>query len=105
LTYLTAVKFGETTTKATYMLYFLLQKKIIRIICNVSYTHHTQELFLELKVLKLVDLLVIDLNISIIIYKDVKNILPTHVHQTLWVKPLCVHVYFNYEIKTLLLFL
>jgi len=60
---------------------FLLQKKIIRIICNVSYTHHTQELFLELKVLKLFDL--IDLNTSIIIYKAVKNILPTNLKHIL----------------------
>ena len=35
---------------------YMLQKKAVRIICNVSYLHQSNVLFLELHVLKVFDL-------------------------------------------------
>ena len=53
----------------------MLQKKAIRIVCNVSYVNQSNVLFLELHVLKVFDL--IELKIAMIMYKTRKKYLLT----------------------------
>ena len=52
---------------------YMLQKKAVRIVCNVSYLHQPNVLFLELYVLKVFDL--IELKPAIIMYKAHKKYL------------------------------
>ena len=51
----------------------MLQKKAVRINCNVSYLHQSNVLFLELHVLKVFDL--IELKTSVIMYNAHKKCL------------------------------
>ena len=53
---------------------FLKQKKITRIVCNESFKAHTDNLFKRLEILKLQDL--IDLEIQKLMYKHSKDMLP-----------------------------
>ena len=53
---------------------FLLQKKAIRIICKSDYYAPTNPLFIELKILKLADL--VELNTALVMYKAHNNLLP-----------------------------
>ncbi len=53
---------------------FLKQKRIIRIVCNESFNAHTDNLFKRLEILKLQDL--IDLEIQKLMYKHSKDMLP-----------------------------
>ena len=53
---------------------YLLQKKAIIIVCNVGYQYHTNELYCELNVLKLHDL--IKQKSAIIMYKANHKLLP-----------------------------
>ena len=51
------VKCGETPTHKNYIeCMYLLQKKVVRIVCGVGYRKHTNELFSELRILKLIDI-------------------------------------------------
>jgi len=62
--------------KTTIECIYLLQKKVVRIVCNVGYREHTNNLFCELHLLKLVDL--VKLKSSMIIYNASKKLLPTN---------------------------
>jgi hypothetical protein len=55
---------------------YLLQKKAVRIVCNVGYREHTNELFCDLHVLKLTDL--VKVKSSMIIYNANKRLLPNN---------------------------
>ena len=46
---------GNTYTSNIDCLY-LLQKKVVRIVCGVGYRDHTNELFSELRILELIDI-------------------------------------------------
>ena len=67
------MKCGVTHTKLI-LTASMLQKKAVRTVCNVSYLHQTNVLFLELYVLKVFDL--IELKTAMITYKVHKNYLP-----------------------------
>ena len=69
------VEWGNTYKTNTECIY-LLQKKALRIVCNVDYCHHTNGLFCELHILKLYDL--VKVKIAVIIYKANKNLLPNN---------------------------
>ena len=53
---------------------FLLQKRAVRIMCNVNYRHHTVSLFMKAKILKLNDLCIY--GIGLFVYKCVNDFLP-----------------------------
>ena len=44
------------TYKSNIECMYLLQKKVVRIVCGVGYREHTNELFSELRILKLIDI-------------------------------------------------
>ena len=46
---------------------YVLQKKVLRIVCNVDYQYHSNVLFKELRMLKLFD--IIELKTDMIMYK------------------------------------
>lgn len=52
----------------------IMQKKAIRIVHNMGYTHHTNKLFLKSKTLKLLD--IVELKTTQIVYKARNNLLP-----------------------------
>ena len=60
------MKCGVTHIKLT-LVASMLQKKALRIVCNISYLHQSNVLFLELHVLKVFDL--IELKTAMITYK------------------------------------
>ena len=60
------MKCGVTHIKIT-LVASMLQKKAVRIVCNISYLHQSNVLFLELHVLKVFDL--IELKTAMITYK------------------------------------
>ena len=53
---------------------YLLQKKVLRIVCNVDYQYHSNVLFKELRMLKLSDN--IELKTAMIMYKAKKKFYP-----------------------------
>ena len=55
---------------------YILQKKAVRIVCNVDYQHPSSVLFIELHVLKLHDL--IELRTAMIMYKAKTGCLPVN---------------------------
>ena len=55
---------------------YLLQKKVVRIVCGVGYRDHTNELFSELRILKLID--IVKLRSACIMYKAHKKLLPNN---------------------------
>ena len=55
----------------------ILQKKAVRIVCNVVYQHPSDVFFIELHVLKLHDL--IELRTAMIMYKANTGCLPNYV--------------------------
>ena len=55
---------------------YLLQKKVVRIVCGVGYREHTNELFSELRILKLID--IVKLRSACIMYKAHKKLLPNN---------------------------
>ena len=57
----------------------LLQKKILRIVCNVDYRYHSNVLFKELRILKLFD--IIELKTAMIMYKANTHKLPLNIQQ------------------------
>ena len=61
---------------------FVLQKKAIRIINNVSYLHHTHELFFRNKILKLNDIHKLNLAKYMFNLSDHSNFSRSHEHQT-----------------------
>ena len=56
---------------------FILQKRAIRLICNLKYRDHTNVYFFNLNLLKLFDL--IDVKICVIMFKASKLVLPANV--------------------------
>ena len=54
----------------------MLQKKAVRIVCNASYLHQSNLLFLDLHVLKVFDL--IEPKTAMIMYKAHKKYLPVN---------------------------
>ena len=69
---------------------FLLQKRALRLIANVSYTYHTDSLFKNYKCLKLEDL--VKLHINCIMYKAFHSDLPVQL-QKLFLKVENKHSY------------
>ena len=57
---------------------YVLQKKVLRIVCNVDYQYHSNVLFKELRMLKLFD---IELKTAMIMYKANKKMLPLNIHR------------------------
>ena len=55
---------------------YLLQKKVVRIVCGVGYREHTNELFSELRILKLID--IVKLRSACIMYQAHKKLLPNN---------------------------
>ena len=51
---------------------YVLQKNVLRIVCNVDYRYHSNELFKELRILKLFD--IIELKTAMIMYKANKTV-------------------------------
>ena len=54
----------------------LLQKKVVRIVCGVGYREHTNELFSQLRILKLID--IVKLRSACIMYKAHNKSLPNN---------------------------
>ena len=57
---------------------YSLQKKVLRIVCNVDYRYHTNVLFKELRILKLFDS--IELKTAMLMYKA-KKMLPLNIQR------------------------
>lgn len=57
----------------------ILQKRVIRIINKVAYLEHTNRLFLQCKILKLMDL--VKLKTAMFLFKASKNNLPNNIQQ------------------------
>ena len=75
LPYLTyCIEVWGSTYKTTIQPLFIMQKRAVRIICNKQYRDHTQELFIEKKILKLHDL--IKVRIGAIMFKARHMMLP-----------------------------
>ena len=55
---------------------YLLQKKVVRLVCGVGYRDHTNELFSELRILKLID--IVKLRSACIMYKAHTKLLPNN---------------------------
>ena len=72
------MKFGEIHTKVIINCVYLLQKKVVRLVCNLNYRYHSNGLFNELGILKLFDM--IDLMAAVIVYKA-KQILPRNIQR------------------------
>ena len=53
---------------------YVLQKKVLRLVCNVDYQYHSNVLFNELRMLKLFD--IIELKTAMIMYKANKKCYP-----------------------------
>ena len=71
------VRCGETPTHKNYIeCMYLLQKKVVRIVCGVGYRKHTNELFSELHILKLID--IVKLRSACIMYKVHRKLLLTN---------------------------
>ena len=64
------------TYKSNIECMYLLQKKVVRIVCGVGYREHTNELFSELRILKLID--IVKLRSACIMYKAHKKLLPNN---------------------------
>ena len=58
---------------------YVLQKKVLRIVCNVDYQYHSNVLFKELRMLKLFD--IIELKTAMIMYKANKKMLPLNIQR------------------------
>ena len=58
---------------------YLLQKKVLRIVCNVDYRYHSNVLFKELRILKLFDS--IELKTAMLMYKANKKMLPLNIQR------------------------
>ena len=58
---------------------YLLQKKVLRIVCNVDYRYHSNVLFKELRILKLFDS--IESNTAMLIYKANTFFLPLNIQR------------------------
>ena len=74
---------GPNLSKKNSNCLFKTQKKFIRIVKNVGYTAHTNELFKELGILKISDL--IELELNKFVYMSMRNKLPgplTNIFQT-----------------------
>ena len=67
------------TYKSNINCVYLLQKKVVRLVCNVNYRYHSNGLFNELGILKLFDM--IDLMRAIIVYKANKRMLPINIQR------------------------
>ena len=57
----------------------VLQKKVLRIVCNVDYQYHSNVLFKELRMLKLFD--IIELKTAMIMYTAKKKMLPLNIQR------------------------
>ena len=64
------------TYKSNIDCWYLLQTKVVRIVCGVGYRDHTNELFSELRILKLID--IVKLRSACIMYKAHKKLLPNN---------------------------
>ena len=64
------------TYKSSIECMYLLQKKVVRIVCGVGYREHTNELISELRILKLID--IVKLRSACIMYKAHKKLLPNN---------------------------
>ena len=64
------------TYKSNIECMYLLQKKVVRIVCGVGYRDHTNELFSELRILKLID--IVQLRSACIMYKAHNKLLPNN---------------------------
>ena len=58
---------------------YVLQKKVLGIVCNVDYQYHSNVLFNELRMLKLFD--IIELKTAMIMYKANKKNLPLNIQR------------------------
>ena len=65
---------GEQDTQFKHTKCVYIAKKAVRIVCNVDYQHPSDVLFIELRVLKLHDL--IELRTAMIMYKAKTGCLP-----------------------------
>ena len=64
------------TYKSNIEYIYLLQKKVVRIVCGVGYREHTNELFNELRILTLIN--IVKLRSACIMYKAYKKLLPNN---------------------------
>ena len=71
--------------KTTIECIYLLQMKAVRIVYNVGYREHTNKLFFDLHILKLIDL--VKLKSSMIIYKAKKKLLPKNQQSLFKISP------------------
>ena len=62
------------TNKTNINCVYVLQKKVLRIVCNVDYQYHCNVLFKELRILKLFD--IVELKTARIMYKAKKIFYP-----------------------------
>ena len=69
---------------------YLLQKKIVRIICNTNFYSHTNSLFHKNKLLKIYD--IYDFNLGQFMYKYSKNELP-NIFTNMFIKNSAIHKY------------
>ena len=58
---------------------YVLQKKVLRSVCNVDYQYHFNVLFKELRILKLFD--IVELKTAMIMYKANKTCLPLNIQR------------------------
>ena len=65
------------TNKTNINCVYVLQKKVLRIVCNVDYQYHSNVLFKELRILKLFD--IVELKTAMIMYKAKKKCLPLNI--------------------------
>ena len=65
------------TNKTNINCVYVLQKKVLRIVCNVDYQYHSNVLFKELRILKLFD--IVELKTAMIMYKAKKKFLPLNI--------------------------
>ena len=64
------------TYKSNIEYMYRLQKKVVRIVCGVGYREHTNELFSELRILKLIN--IVKLRSACIMYKTYTKLLPNN---------------------------
>ena len=68
---------------------YILQKKAVRIVCNVDYQHPSNVLFIELHVLKLHEL--IELRTAMIMYKTNTGSLPVNLQTMFRIRSEKIH--------------
>ena len=77
---------------------FLMQKKVIRIICKSKKYSHTNVLFQNIKLLKFHDL--VDLKVLLVVYKAKHNLLPRNIQSRFITKECCYNLRQKQKFKT-----